>query len=751
MLKYSCLLFLIFAFSCAPIKEPTPIVNNNYSIIPQPNSLEEKDGFFLLNKSTKIVCDAGLEVEAKYLKELINAASDFEIEQVAKSEGFNIQLKKEIIKGLPMPESYRLTVDSTQVEISSASNEGIFRAIQTLRQLLPAQFHQNQKHSVWGIPSVKIVDAPKFPWRGMLLDCSRHFFSKEVVKKYIDLLAYYKMNTLHWHLTEDQGWRIAIDKYPKLTEIGAWRTEKDGSKYGGFYSKEDIREIVAYAKTRHINVVPEIELPGHSQAALAAYPYLSCTGKQLEVGTEWGVFKDIYCAGNDTVFQFLEDVLTEVIELFPSEYIHIGGDEAPKYRWEHCAKCQKRITNEGLEDEHELQSYFIKRIAKFLESKGKKLIGWDEILEGGLAPNAIVQSWRGMNGAKEAIQEQHYAIASPTSHAYFDYALNSIDLEKVYNFDPIPEGTSDSSKAYLMGGECNMWTEWVPNDSVLDNRMFPRMLAMAEVLWSYPHHRNYAEFYQRVQQQYPILDALGVKYGAETVAIRLKNTTTEKKEIEIELLAGAPNLEVYYNLDNTAPDSTSLKYERAAKLYQTVDLWAQAFKDGQAYGEPLKRHFDRHLANGIEPELSYEYSAYYTGGGNAATTDGVRGTTNFRDGHWQAVQKVDMEITIDLGEEMPIRYLASGYNQKQDSWIFFPFQVEYFISEKGKKFKSVGIVKNDVSPQADGQLIKDFDLRLEDAKARFVKLKAYNIRSCPVWHDAAGSDAWLFIDEFLVK
>lgn len=757
MPKYTYLLFMLFAMACTKVEKAKPVVNTNYSIVPQPSSLEQQKGLFVLDANTKIVCFSPFETEGNYLKELIDQSSNFAIDLVFNTNAKDkaIYLKQLPIGGLPNPEAYELLVDSTKIEISAATNEGIFRAIQTLRQLLPAQFHQkqqqDQKSNSWGIPAVKISDAPKFLWRGLLLDCSRHFFSKKVVKKYIDLLAYYKMNTLHWHLTEDQGWRIAIDKYPELTTTGAWRKDKNGEKYGGFYSKEDIREIVAYAQNRHINIVPEIELPGHSQAALAAYPHLSCTGQQLEVGTEWGVFKDIYCAGNDTVFQFLEDVLTEVIELFPSEYIHIGGDEAPKYRWERCTKCQKRIENEGLKNEQELQSYFIKRIAKFLDQKGKKLIGWDEILEGGLAPNAIVQSWRGMNGAKEAMQQQHYAIVSPTSHAYFDYALNSIDLEKVYNFDPIPKDTADSLQSYLLGGECNIWTEWVFNDSILDAKVFPRLLAMSEVLWSYPTDRNYADFYGRVQQQYPNLEALGVKYGAETIAIRLKNSITEKKEIEIELLAGTTDLDIYYNLNNTAPDSTSLYYERATKIYQSVNLWAQAFKNKEPYGAPLKRHFSKHLANGVVPELSHEYSSYFTGGGDLATTDGLRGTVNFRDGHWQAVQKIDMEITLDLGEEKNIQYLASGYNQKQDSWVFFPFQVEYFVSEKGKKFESVGIVKNEVAPQTEGQLIKDFGLKLKDTKARFVRLKAYNIRSCPEWHDAAGSDAWLFIDEFLVR
>ena len=313
---------------------------------------------------------------------------------------------------------------------------------------------------------------------------------KDFVKRYIDLLALYKMNVLHWHLTEDQGWRIAIDKYPKLTEVGAWRDDGQGGKYGGFYTKEDIREVIEYATERGITVVPEIELPGHSQAALAAYPQFSCTGGPFEVETEWGVFKEIYCAGNDSTFIFLEDVLSEVMELFPSEYIHIGGDEVPKYRWEHCEKCQRRIHIEGLYDEHELQSYFISRIGNFLATKERKMIGWDEILEGGLPEGATVQSWRGFDGAKTAVLSGHQAIVSPTSHAYFDYGLNDIDLEKVYEFNPIPEGISQKEEILVLGGECNMWSERAPQHKV-DSKVFPRMIAMSEVLWSGNDQKNF--------------------------------------------------------------------------------------------------------------------------------------------------------------------------------------------------------------------------------------------------------------------
>jgi hexosaminidase len=363
----------------------------------------------------------------------------------------------------------------------------------------------------------------------MLLDCGRHFMTKDFVKRYIDLLAYHKLNVLHWHLTEDQGWRIEIKKYPKLTEIGAWRqaTRDDeqprdaAGRYGGFYTQDDIREIVAYAKSRFVTIVPEIEMPGHCQAALASYPELSCTGGPFQVGTEWGVYDDVYCAGNDHTFEFLQDVLTEVLDLFSSQFIHIGGDEVPKTRWKACPKCQARIKAEGLKDEAELQSYFVRRIERFLASKGRRLVGWDEILEGGLAPNATVQSWRGMGGAIAAATAGHDVVSSPTSHCYLDYPqfpvvstqpVTVITLDKIYSFEPTPAELNAEQAKHILGAEGNMWTERAPQDRV-DYLVFPRLCALAEVTWSPKELRNWDDFATRMKAHYQRLDALGVRYA----------------------------------------------------------------------------------------------------------------------------------------------------------------------------------------------------------------------------------------------
>lgn len=400
-------------------------------------------------------------------------------------------------------EGYRLEVMPTNCTIAAATPAGAFYGVQTLLQLVadgPV------------LPALRIEDRPRFPWRGLLLDCCRHFLSKEFVLRYIDLLAYHKMNRLHWHLTEDQGWRLAIRKYPRLTEIGSWRQHDDGSRYGGFYTQDDVREVVAYAASRHVTVVPEIEMPGHAVAALAAYPELSCTGGPFEVQTEWGIHADVFCAGNDQTFAFLEDVLTEVMELFPGEYIHIGGDECPKERWRSCPKCLARVRTEGLRDEHELQGYFIKRVERFLTANGRKLIGWDEILQGGLPPSATVQSWRNFKGAISAATSGHDAIISPTSHAYFDHGVAQIDLRRVYSFEPVPDTLTAQESKHILGGECNMWTEYAPQETI-DAKVFPRLLAMAECLWTETQRKNYDEFQKRARNHCNRLEEMGLICG----------------------------------------------------------------------------------------------------------------------------------------------------------------------------------------------------------------------------------------------
>ena len=430
---------------------------------------------------------------------------------------------------------YSLEVGKRGVTISAAESIGLFYGVQSLRQLLPVEIEkaETQQGIEWLIPFVNINDEPAFVYRGLHLDVARHFFPVSFIKKYIDLLALHKMNIFHWHLTEDQGWRIEIKKYPKLTEVGSVRKETlvghygtnkyDGKPYGGFYTQDEVKEIVAYAQARFITVIPEIEMPGHSLGALAAYPELGCTGGPYEVATTWGVFPDVYCAGNEKVYAFLEDVLTEVMELFPSEYIHIGGDECPKTKWKECSKCQAKIKKEGLKDEHELQSYFIQRMEKFLNAHGRQIIGWDEILEGGLAPKATVMSWRGEKGGIEAAKAHHDVIMTPGFALYFDHyqadpetqplAIGGFTSTKgVYNYYPVPKKLDADEEKYILGAQGNVWSEYMATPEYVEYMVYPRACALSEVVWSPKESMDWDDFTRRMQTHFKRLDALNVNY-----------------------------------------------------------------------------------------------------------------------------------------------------------------------------------------------------------------------------------------------
>ncbi len=517
-------------------------INCRYNVIPRPEALIPQKGSFEITGNTKILyfpADREIEGVANFFAGLLKNSSGMNLKVEAAvsekpSEG-NILF---VIKKIPLgDEGYRLAVDADKVTLISSTADGVFYGVQTIRQLMPAKLESDGQgeNNPMTILSVAVEDMPRFPYRGLHLDVGRHFFPPEFIKKYLDVMALYKYNTFHWHLTEDQGWRIEIKKYPKLTEVGAYRKETlvgrytrkdqkfDGKRYGGYYTQEEVRDIVAYAKKLHITVIPEIELPGHSLAALASYPELGCTGGPYEVATVWGVHKDVYCAGNDETFKFLEGILSEVIDLFPSKYIHIGGDECPKERWKECNKCQVRIKKEGLKDEHELQSYFIRRIEKFLNENGREIIGWDEILEGGLAPGATVMSWRGVKGGIQAAKMDHDVIMTPGEYCYLDHyqgpkekeplAIGGfLPLEKVYSYDPVPEELDKNEAKHILGTQGNVWTEYMATTDYVEYMVYPRACALAEVGWTSKEYMNYDDFLKRLEPNLERLKVMGVNY-----------------------------------------------------------------------------------------------------------------------------------------------------------------------------------------------------------------------------------------------
>jgi hexosaminidase len=534
MRKVFCsLLISVFGTSC--FAQTTQTV----SIIPMPVSMQTKQGSFVISKKTVIAAaDEEDRKTAKLLNDYLQQVYGFKLD-IDKQEGRNyIRFStKKFIKA-PDKDAYSLNVTNNGITINGDTYNGTFYGMQTLIQLLPTNnFQQNNGVSL-KVPMVSIQDYPRFSYRGMHLDVGRHFFPVPFIKKYIDYIALHKMNYFHWHLTEDQGWRIEIKKYPRLTEVGAWRngtiigrypgTGNDNTRYGGFYTQDEVKEVVQYAADRHITVIPEIEMPGHSSAAIAAYPWLSCfpeektkipgpasTASQQATGKlvqeTWGVFEDVFCAGNDSTFQFLQDVLDEVMPLFPSKYVHVGGDECPKANWKRCPKCQQRMKDEHLKDEHELQSYFIQRMEKYLNGKGKTLIGWDEILEGGLAPNAVVMSWRGEEGGIAAAKQNHEVIMTPGGWVYFDHSQTKQEdsvtiggytpLDKTYGYEPIPTALSGDQGKYVLGAQANVWTEYMAYPSKVEYMIFPRMSALAEVLWSPKEKRNWTDFQKRIAVQ----------------------------------------------------------------------------------------------------------------------------------------------------------------------------------------------------------------------------------------------------------
>ncbi|MCB9460376.1 MAG: beta-N-acetylhexosaminidase [Anaerolineaceae bacterium] len=503
---------------------------SNISIIPKPQSMTVGEGFFTITDETVIIASGEAAPVAELFASMLRTSTGYELPVKAEGEG-GIQF---ILDEGEASEEYALTVTPEQITLSSTAPAGLFRGVQTLRQLLPATVENDEATEAnWQVPVVQIEDAPRFGWRGIHLDVGRHFFDVDFVKQFIDVMALYKYNIFHWHLTEDQGWRIEIKKYPKLTEVGSKRKETplpadrhtgDGEPYGGYYTQDEIRDVVAYATERHITVIPEIEMPGHALAALASYPELGCVGEGYETWTKWGISKDVFCAGKEEVFTFLENVLTEVLDLFPSEIIHIGGDECPKDRWEVCPNCQARMKEEGLADEHELQSYFIQRMEKWLNAQGRQIIGWDEILEGGLAPNATVQSWRGSQGGIDAANAGHNVVMSPNTNCYLDYYQSEdiesqppaighyISLKRAYEFQPIPEDIDPEKAHHVLGGQGNVWTEYIPTTDQVMYMTYPRAIALAEVMWSYPEERDYVDFRTRINNHFSRLAKLGVNY-----------------------------------------------------------------------------------------------------------------------------------------------------------------------------------------------------------------------------------------------
>ena len=769
------LVLMIFAFlsGCKPTKT---FSEKEISLIPQVQKLTMGNSSFQFKKNTELIVEnVDQQAVASQFAELFEKASGWKLQiTIGGDEGSNqVYFKTEITM---QPEAYSLNVQKNQIEIKAAKPAGFFYAIQTLRQLLPMEIENShiQDTFKWLVPAVSITDSPTFKWRGFMLDVVRHFFPKEDVFRMIDHLALHKINTLHLHLVDDQGWRIEIQKYPKLTEVGAWRVDHEdlpwnsrpkqvaGEKatYGGFYTREDIKEMVAYAKARFVTIVPEIEMPAHVTSALTAYPQYSCKGGPFTVPTGglWPI-TDIYCAGNDSTFVFLENVLTEVIDLFPSKYIHIGGDEATKTEWEKCPKCRKRIRTEGLKDVSELQSYFIKRIENFINSKNRTLLGWDEILEGGLPPKATVMSWRGMQGGIDAAKQGHDVVMTPGSPCYFDHYQGQMDQEpiaiggfnpisKVYQFNPVPEDLNSEDAKHILGAQANLWTEYVPTFKHAEYMTFPRIAALAEVLWSPREVRNWDDFSRRIQLLMKRYDLIGINYSKSAFNVTAKaEIDTTRKQLLVGLTSELPNLEIHYTTDGSEPNNLSPYYDSPVLIDKTTTLKAISFSEGVPSEKTMSQVFTISKTTLKPVKYLIPSSESYKGSGIYTLVNGINGSNNHSDGEWQAWAGSNMDVVIDLEDSTEIQTITVGSVQNPGSWIFFPRKVEFFTSLDGLNFHKMAESTNDIDPLSGEIQRKSFSVSFNPVLTKYIKVLAQNLGKCPKGHAGAGSPAWLFVDE----
>ena len=773
MRKIRAILFCIFAALSFIHAQNTPI-----SIIPKPLKLNTVAGNFIITSKTIIYIGVP---EAQPIADLLASrlkmdGTSVSIQDInkAKTDRNVIFFLKTDDKALGT-EGYQLSVTGQQINIRANTERGMFYAVQSLMQLLPPDIYSASKigkKGGWKVPCVEIEDNPRYVHRGLMLDAGRHFFSVSFVKKFIDLLAVHKMNTFHWHLTEDQGWRIEIKKYPKLTQIGSIRKETlvghyseqpqkfDGTPYGGFYTQEDIKDVVAYAKARYIDVIPEIEMPGHATAAIASYPELGCDStKKYEVGTKWGVQKDVFCPSEKT-FSFLEDVLTEVIALFPYKYIHIGGDECPKDAWKASAFCQNLIKEKGLKDEHELQSYFIQRIEKFVNSKGRSIIGWDEILEGGLAPNATVMSWRGISGGIAAAKENHNVIMSPGSHCYLDYyqadpateplAIGSfLTLEKAYSYDPTPTELTEEQAKYILGVQGNIWTEYISTGDYFEYMAFPRGIALAEVAWSNKVGRDYNEFTKRLIAHSKRLDYLKVNYAKRFLDVKME-LKAEGSTPSVFLTSLIPNADIRYTTNGLDPKANSTLYTKPFSINSITTVSSAVFQNGTMISKPVRQTFYGSSALGrpytfaIKPSNTYESGAM-------GLTNGVRGITkNYA--QWVGFNGNDMEVIFDFNEPRAFSNVCLQFLNRPESYIFLPDYAIVSVSTDGKEWTDIN--RSDFAHLRDlnKTFIKEAKLPFSDytKPKRFLKIFAKNVGKVPDGHAAAGKAAWLFADEILI-
>lgn len=744
------------------------------NIIPYPNSIKKLPGEFVIDRSTRLVYDHANKEIAVAVAPLVlklQKAAGISLKSTGKKPRNNFIAIK-LTDSISQPEGYQLSVNPNNIQIEAGTPAGIFYAVQSLLQLLPVEIESPNpvKNGQWKVAAVEINDAPKFSYRGLMLDVARHFMPYSFLEKMVDLMAMQKMNTLHLHLTDSQGWRFESKKYPKLTQIGAYRkgtplnttydyaSRPNDTLYGGYYTQDELRKLVAYAQSKFITIIPEVEMPAHSKAALASYPQLACLDSADHAFSYPSQIQDEYCT-KDSTFIFLTDILTEVMDVFPSKYIHIAGDEATKANWRKCPICLKRMKDENLSSVEELQSYFIKRIEKFVNEKGRNIIGWDEILEGGLAPNATVMSWRGEQGGIDAAKLGHKVIMTPGDYCYFDHyqSVNPTEppafgglttLATVYSYHPIPAGLTVEQAKLITGTQGNLWTEYVPTTTQAEYMFFPRSTALAEVAWS-ENKQSYDQFIGRLLSYLKRLDEHQVNYSRHLFDIKI-NTLADSVSGQLKAgVAGIPDgYDVYYTTDGSLPTVNSVKYTVPININGNVNLNVGTIYNGLLVDD-VQKSFTLNKATGHPSSLKTPPSRYYNKGGNHAWNNGILGSDNrYNDGEWLGWSGQDFEGTIDLGTTQDINTITARFFNKPSDWIYMPQWVSVAVSDNGIDFTEVAKNTNFQTNKEGLQVLKT---GLTAIKGRYVKIIAKCAGTIPKGSNGEGNSAWLFVDEIKVE
>lgn len=747
----------------------------DYNVIPLPKTVTEStENPFILSKNVSITYPSSqveLLKEANFLSEYLNEILGYslKVEEVDESKNASINLVVDP-SAFTEDDSYKIIVNKDNIHIIGSNTSAVFYGVQTLRKSLPF----NARGEKIELPAAEIYDYPRFSHRGMMLDVSRHIFDLDSIKEFIDVMALHNMNKFHIHLTDDQGWRVEIKKYPELTKVGAWRSgtkigkseEFDTIRYGGFYTQDELRDLVQYAADRHITIIPEIDLPGHQLAALATYPEFGCTGGPYEVWKQWGVADDVICAGNEDAMRFLEDVLAEIMDIFPSEYIHIGGDECPKVRWEQCPKCQARIKELGFKDdehfkaENYLQSYVMKRMEKFVEDHGRKVIGWDEILEGGLGPKVTVMSWRSSDGGKEGAKQHHDVIMTPCSHLYFDYYQTDntddepiaiggyIPVNRVYDFEPIPSGLTEEEAKHILGPQANLWAEYIKDMNTVFYRVLPRIDALTEIQWVMPEQKNYDDFRSRAYKMVELYDIKGWNYAKHIFDIDVDiEPNVEAKCIDVTMSKFGDG-DILYTLDGTDPLTNGTKYTEPLKLTESAKLRA-IVKRRTSVGKEFKTDIELSKSSMKAISLKQEPHENYRYEGAQTLIDGLSGGKNYKTGRWIAFFGENLDATIDLGEKQEISNLKFNCNLTKGDWIFNAKSVKILTSNDGNNFEEIHYQEFPIETVREDGVIS-YNIDFEKNKAKFVNVIIEPFM-CPEGHSGYGYPAWIFVDELKIN